>query len=164
MSDVLREMGFKPTLAEADIWMRECGDHYEYISVYVDDLLVISKKPKAIIKILKGKYKFKLKGKGPTDFYLGCNFFQDDEGNLCYQPCQYIETMMDNYKRLFYGKEPPKAVSQLVKNDHPELDDSELLELEGIKVYQSRLIGALQWVILIGRWDVSTAMMSLSRF
>ena len=78
--------------------MRECGDHYEYISVYVDDLLVISKKPKTIIDILKNKYKFKLKGTGPIDFYLGCNFFRDDEGNLCYQPHQYIEKMMDNYK------------------------------------------------------------------
>ena len=72
--------------------------------------------------------------------------------------------MLDNYKRLlFNGKEPLKAVSPLVKNDHPELDDSELLDLEGIKIYQS-LIGALQWVIQIGRWDTATAVMSLSRF
>ena len=54
-------MGFKPTLAEADIWMRDYGEHYEYISVYVDDLLVILKKPKPIINTLKNKYKFKLK-------------------------------------------------------------------------------------------------------
>ena len=163
LSDVLREMGFKPTLAEADIWMRECGDHYEYISVYVDDLLIISRNPQPIVDDLRDKYKFKLKGTGPIDFYLGCNFFRDDEGNLCYQPRQYIEKMLDNYKRLFDGKEPKKAVSPLVKNDHPELDDSELLDLEGIKIYQS-LIGALQWVIQIGRWDVATAVMSLSRF
>jgi hypothetical protein len=163
LSDVLLEMGFKPTLAEADIWMRDCGDHYEYISVYVDDLLVISRKPQPIIDDLRDKYKFKLKGTGPIDFYLGCNFFRDNEGNLCYQPRQYIEKMLDNYKRLFDGKEPKKAVSPLVKNNHPELDDSELLDLEGIKIYQS-LIGALQWVIQIGRWDVATAVMSLLRF
>ena len=53
-------------MAEADIWMRECGNRYEYISVYVDDLLVISKKPKTIINTLKNKYKFKLlEGNGP---------------------------------------------------------------------------------------------------
>ena len=48
-----------------------------------------------------------------------------------------------------------KAVSPLVKNDHPELDDSELLDLDGIKVYQS-LIGALQWVIQIESLKYST--------
>jgi hypothetical protein len=44
----------------------------------------------------------------------------------------------------------------LAKGDHPELDTSDLLDMEGIKIYQS-LIGALQWVIQIGRFDVATA-------
>ena len=47
--------------------------------------------------------------------------------------------------------------------DHPELDTSPLLDEEKTRLYQS-LIGALQWVIQIGRWDVSTAVMTLSRF
>ena len=51
----------------------------------------------------------------------------------------------------------------MVKGDHPELDATELLDLENVKIYQS-LIGALQWVIQIGRWDVSTATMTVSRF
>ena len=102
--DALKEMGFKPTLAEADIWMRECGDHYEYISVYVDNLLVISRRPQTIIDQLKDDYKFKLKGTGPISFYLGCNFMRDDEGNLCYQHRQYIKKMLDNYKK----RNPPR--------------------------------------------------------
>jgi hypothetical protein len=52
---------------------------------------------------------------------------------------------------------------QLEGGDHPELDDSELLEIEDVKVYQS-LIGALQWVIQIGRFDITTHVMTLSRF
>ena len=35
--DALSGMGFKPSKADADIWMRKQGDHYEYIAVYVDD-------------------------------------------------------------------------------------------------------------------------------
>jgi len=81
---------------------------------------------------------------------------------LCFAPRKYIEKMLDNYKRIF-GQMPRKAQSPLVKNDHPELDTSELLDMEEIKIYQS-LIGALQWVIQIGRWDVTTAVMTLSRF
>ena len=39
LHDVLIAMGFTPSKAESDIWMRDAGDHYEYIAVYVDDLI-----------------------------------------------------------------------------------------------------------------------------
>ena len=58
-------MGFTPSKAEGDIWMREMGDHYEYIGVYVDDLMIASKNPQAIIDALTAKpHSFKLKGTG----------------------------------------------------------------------------------------------------
>ncbi len=155
-------MGFFPSRAEPDIWMRERGDHYEYIGVYVDDLLIVSKDPKLIIDALKGDHKFKLKGTGAIEFHLGCDFFRDKDGNLCYAPQRYVEKMLQNYRRI-YGENPKKAHSPLVKGDHPELDTSELLDEEWTKIYQS-LIGALQWVIQIGRFDVCTAVMTLSRF
>ena len=161
-SDVLREMGFFPSKAEPDIWMREKDGLYEYIGVYVDDLLMITMDPMAIITVLQNDYNFKLKGSGPISFHLGCDFYRDEDGNLCYAPKRYIEKMLENYRRIF-GQNPRKASSPLVKGDHPELDSSELLDEEWTKIYQS-LIGALQWVIQIGRWDVSTGVMTLSRF
>ena len=36
-------MGFEPSKAEADIWMRANGDVYEYIASYVDDLCIAAK-------------------------------------------------------------------------------------------------------------------------
>ena len=51
-SDVLRDMGFFPSKAERDIWMRDMGDHYEYIAVYIDDLMYLSKDPQAIVDAL----------------------------------------------------------------------------------------------------------------
>ena len=64
-------MGFKPSKADADIWMRKQGDHYEYIAVYVDDLLIASRNPQEIIDWLEKKNLFKLKGTGPITFHLG---------------------------------------------------------------------------------------------
>jgi hypothetical protein len=81
---------------------------------------------------------------------------------MCYAPIKYIEKMTENFKRIF-GHTPKNASSPLAKGDHPELDTSDLLDMEGIKIYQS-LIGALQWVIQIGRFDVATAVMTMSRF
>ena len=162
LADVLRDMGFFPSRAEPDIWMRDMGDHYEYIATYVDDLLIVSKKAQPIIDDLEKKHKFKLKGTGPVTFHLGCDFFRDEDGVLCYAPLKYIEKMIDNYVRIF-GQKPKQASSPLVKGDHPELDTSDLLDMEDAKIYQS-LIGALQWVIQIGRFDVATAVMTMSRF
>ena len=161
-ADVMQEMGFFPCKAEPDIWMRDCGDHYEYIGVYVDDLIIASKRCKEIVDTLSNKYGFKLKGTGEVSFHLGCDFFRDEEGNMCYAPLKYIEKMMSNYKRIF-GTNPKQYASPLEKGDHPELDTTELLDDEETKIYQS-LIGALQWVIQIGRFDIATAVMTLSRF
>ena len=59
-------MGFHPSKAEDDIWMRDAGTHYECIAVYVDDLMIASHDPKGIIDALKGEpHNFKLKGVGP---------------------------------------------------------------------------------------------------
>ena len=161
-ADVLRNMGFTPSKAEPDIWMRNMGDHYEYIAVYVDDLMILSKKPQALIDELVKKYNFKLKGTGKISFHLGCDFFYDDEGVLCFAPRKYIQKICDNYQRIF-GTQPKQVQSPLVKGDHPELDSSELLDHEDTKIYQS-LIGGLQWTVQIGRFDVSTAVMTMSRF
>jgi len=81
---------------------------------------------------------------------------------LCYGPKKHIEKILDNYRRI-YGAWPKPATSPLVAGNHPELDTSELLNEDNQKINQS-LIGALQWVIQIGRFDVQTAVMTLSRF
>ena len=162
-SDVLRDMGFFPSKAERDIWMRDKGGHYEYIAVYVDDLMIISKEPLKIAQILMDEpNNFKLKGAGPISFHLGCDFFRDSDGVLCCAPVKCIEKILDNYVRLF-GKPPRPVSSPLAQGDHPEIDTSELLDIEETKIYQS-LVGALQWVIQIGRFDITTAVMTLSRF
>ena len=48
LHDALIDMGFFKSRAGHDIWMRDKGDHYEYVAVYVDDLLIASKNAAAI--------------------------------------------------------------------------------------------------------------------
>jgi hypothetical protein len=61
--------------------------------------------------------------------------------------------------------EPPKqnVSSPMEKGDHQELNTSEFLDEKGIKTYQS-MIGALQWMVTIGRFDILTAVMNMSSF
>jgi hypothetical protein len=43
--------------------------------VYVDDLLIASKNPEAIIESLESKpVNLKLKGTGPPEIHLGCDY------------------------------------------------------------------------------------------
>jgi hypothetical protein len=124
LADCLHNEGFLPCKVEPDIWMRDKGDHYEYVGVYVDDLAFAMKDPSGFAKTLKSKYSFKLKGTGELSFHLGCDFYRDQDGILCMAPTKYIERMSDNYMRVF-GERPKQTVmSPLEKGDHPELDDT----------------------------------------
>jgi Reverse transcriptase (RNA-dependent DNA polymerase) len=76
-SDVLRSMGFTPSKAELDIWMRENKGLYEYIAMYVDGLLIAARDPKSIVLPLQENYKFKLKGVGSLTYHLECDYFND---------------------------------------------------------------------------------------
>jgi len=64
---------------------------------------------------------------------------------------------------MFGSKPRTNVTSPLEKNDHPEVDDTELLDEEGVQQYQS-LIGSLQWAVSLGRLDITTAVMTMSSF
>ena len=192
LADELRAMGFVPCYGETDIWMRAMNadgtvmtesdlkkedpaftypgvsvpifeGYYEYIATYVDDLTIASKDPMAIIRHLEEVSKFKLKGTGPLEFLLGCDFFRDEDGTLCSAPKKYIARMESTYERLFGEKPNRKYHSPLESNDHPELDVTSMCDENDTKIYQS-LIGALQWIVSLGRFDIAVHVMSLSSF
>jgi Reverse transcriptase (RNA-dependent DNA polymerase) len=50
LSTKLRSMGYVPSKADADFWIKDCGTHYEYLATYVDDGLVFSHDPMSIIQ------------------------------------------------------------------------------------------------------------------
>ena len=75
LHDTLQGMGFTPSRADADIWMRSVGDHYEYIAVYVNDLLIASRTPACVIQDLEGNpNSFKLKVQVQSLFTLDAIF------------------------------------------------------------------------------------------
>jgi hypothetical protein len=70
--DVLRLMRCTPSKAEADIWMQDNNGLYEYIAVYVDNLLIAARDPDLIVQVLQEKNRFKLKGVGSLTYHLRC--------------------------------------------------------------------------------------------
>jgi hypothetical protein len=62
-----------------------------------------------------------------------------------------------------FGCKPKEYTSPLEKGNHPEIDQSEELDNDGIKKYQT-MIGCLQWAVSLGRFDIQTATMTISHF
>jgi hypothetical protein len=59
---------------------------YDYGAVYVDDLLIAEQDLSSITKALCDQHKFKLKRTGPLQYHLGCDYFKDNTGTLCFGP------------------------------------------------------------------------------
>ena len=60
-----------------------------------------------------------------------------------------------------FKEKPRKSRPPLEGGDHPELDTSELWDEHQTKQFQT-LIGQLQWLISLGRFDIAVHVMSLS--
>ena len=161
-ADTLRDMKFFQCKNEQDLWMRDAGDHYEYVCVYVDDLMAIMKDPSSFFKELTEKYGYKLKGVDDPKYHLGGNYFRDPDGTLAWGAKDYINRMLENFARD-RQEIPRKYRSPMDKDAHPELETAMTLGLTGVKYYQS-VIGALQWCVTLGRFDIACAVMTMSRF
>ena len=70
--------------------------------------------------------------------------------------------MLETYTRM-YNEKPKFYSSPLEKGNHPKLDDSALLDPDQVSQYLS-ILGQLQRLISLGRFDVSSAVAGLSTF
>ena len=157
------ELNFTSCKADPCVWLRKMRDKYEYIAIYVDDLLIASQEPTDILQDLRQKFKLKIKGDGPLEYHLGCDFKLDKDGTLIAQPIKYITKILGSFKKMLPGENFINSRSPLEKNDHPELDNSESSNKEQITQYMS-MVGQLQWAITLGRYDILAQVMSMSRF
>ena len=71
--EILHQMGFKPSRADPDTWIKysKDGSHYEYIAVYIDDLAIYMEDPKSFCD--------KLREVAPINYHLGCGYTRDED-------------------------------------------------------------------------------------
>ena len=160
LSETLVKMGFKPSKADPDLRIKDCGTHYEYVAIYVDDLIFVSKDPMKYIEQLK--FEYEMKGVGVPEYYLGGNVDIGTDGTMYWSAKTYIKNVVDRIEKLFevtlktYG-------SPLEENHHPEIDESPLLGEDMVRKYQM-LIGCANWIVILGRFDVMFATVTMARF
>ena len=163
LSDTLRELGWKMSKAEPDIWMKENEDHYEYLGVFVDDLIIASYRAMTLVKDIEQRYK--LKGVGMPKYYLGADIdrITEPENVLVMGAKTYIKKAVEQIETLMKMTLPTRPTSPLEAGDHPELDETEFLDSEGISIYMT-LVGMANWAVTLGRFDIAFAVSTMGRF
>jgi Reverse transcriptase (RNA-dependent DNA polymerase) len=162
----MSHLGFKSCPADPDVWMRPAmnadgGEYWEYVLLYVDDVLCVSENAERILKGEIGKY-FNLKPSsiGPPDIYLGGKLreviLENGVKAWAFGSSQYVQAAVknvENYLEQKGEKLPCKALTPLKTTYEPQVDVTPELDSIEAAYYQS-LIGILRWMVELGRVDI----------
>jgi hypothetical protein len=170
----MEELGFTHSLGDADVWYRPAvkkdgTEYYEYVLLYVDDVLVISENAEAVIRDEIGRHwEFKESLIEKPSIYLGgkCREVELSNGVKCWAfgSSQYVQEAVKNVETWLakQNRSLPKKAEQPFKSGYrPELDVTRELNHEEASYYQS-LIGILQWIVELGRVDVNLEVSMMS--
>jgi hypothetical protein len=174
LASYLRELNFTSCLADADVWLRHARrpdgtEYYEYLLVYVDDLLVLSEMPKAILDDINTYFQLKPGSVGTPDLYLGAKLSKITMPNgvtaWCNSSHRYVQEAIRNTEKFIqkHGAKMlrKKTQSPMEANYRPELDVSPILPADTANYYQSQL-GILRWIVELGRIDIATEVSMLA--
>ena len=162
LGDSIRAMGFVPTRADPDLWIKLNGesDTYEYIATYVDDLIVVAKEPMRYLDEIKKQYPIRNIEFNP-EYYLGNNIEVRKNNTMKISSKKYITEVLRKYEEKHGSLKKENVPAK--PDDHPETDDTPFLNQEGITLYQS-ILGICQWISTSGRFDITFAVANLNRF
>ena len=98
--------------------MCDGGDVWEYIVVYVDDIIVAMKDAKSFFDELQGpNVGFIMKGVGTPNYHLGADFYHDNDGTLCLGAQTCAKRLCASFESLF-GSHPRPYFAPLDHDDH----------------------------------------------
>jgi hypothetical protein len=175
ISGVIQNLDFQMCQADNDVWMRKgtnaAGDHvWEYVLVYSDDLLVISKDPQGILTNIDQYFKLKEGSVKPPTQYLGANIGQVElpDGTVAWwmSPTMYTKAAVENIETWVHkrGQKLPTRTSCIFPNKwKPELDVTPELNDVDANYYQQQ-IGVLRWMVELGRIDTIAEISMLAAY
>lgn len=166
MAEKLSDLGFQSTLADPDVWIRAAtkpdGEtYYEYVLMYVDDILAVScAAPQTILEEVQKMFKLKNDKIEPPEFYLEAKLQEKPlNGFNCWTITSqdYVKAAVANVEEALENKGRPfptgKLDTPMSISYTPELDATTELDADDVTFYQE-LIGVLRWTTEIGRVDV----------
>ena len=101
----------------------------------------------------RGLQKIKVKDDGPISHHWGTDYTRGKDKTVVCRPKKYIDRLIESYHSMFKQYPPKNMRTPLDKNDHPELDDTDLVTGESNQHYFT-MIGLLQWLVTLSRFDI----------
>ncbi|KAI2489368.1 Reverse transcriptase (RNA-dependent DNA polymerase) [Fragilaria crotonensis] len=173
------EMGFVPTIADPDVYRKvnskENGfKYYEYILVYVDDVLILSHSPRIHLKRIQANYDLNPSSIGPPSRYLGADVRRvtrpgDHTGReyWSFSANTYVKNAVRNVKLLLQAE--GRGLKSTAKTPfssttyRPEVDTTDECDSDSACSRYSQFIGVLHWAVELGRIDIYTEVSLLSQ-
>ena len=161
LGDCLHSIGFEPSRADPDLWIKKMEHGYDYIATHVDDLIVVAKKPQEYLALIEQEFALRNIESEPS-YYLGTSLKRLEDGRIHMNSEDYIKESIRKYEAN-YNITLKKENIPMPCDAHPELDNTEPLIVIQHKEYQ-HIIGLGQWITLTGRIDIAYPVSSLARF
>ena len=175
MAEKLVSMGFQSSMADPDVWLRAAvksdGEkYYEYVMMYVDDILALSCDARMILEEIRGTFKFKNDKIEVPHYYLGAKLQKKPiNGIQCWTITsqEYVKAAVKNVEEAIKKKGRKLPTSNIdtpmSATFSPEMDVTEELNDDDTTYFQE-LIGVLRWATEIGRVDILLEVSLLSQY
>lgn len=157
LDSFLKSIGFENSSAELCVYVRDGSGIKTIITVYVDDLIILSDSQREMDSVKAAlSAKFKMKDMGDLRYCLGINIECSDSTTKL-QQTSYIESVLKrfNMENANSVSTPSDVSVKLVKDDGSKLVDKAL--------YQA-MIGSMLYIAIATRPDIAHAVGVLSRF
>ena len=171
LAECMKFLGYEPCQADPDLWMKpaireEDGfEHYEYVLLYVDDVLAIGEQPELVLQKIDKYFGLKPGSLADPNQYLGAKVrpMTMANGVVCWgmSASQYVQEAVRNVREECSElgdprwRLPKRAVNPFPTDYDVEMDTSPELGPELASFYQSQ-VGVLRWIVELGRIDIIT--------
>jgi hypothetical protein len=178
LAECMKHLGWHPCRADRDLWMKAKTHpddgvlYWDYILIYVDDILCVYHDPGSPLAELDEYFKMKEGSIQIPTFYLGFKLektvLPNDVVAWGMISSKYVQSAVQNVKEYLAAlsvdqKLMKKAYCQFAGEYNPELDESP--ELDPIRAYLYQLqIGILRWCVELRCIDIITEVSMLSTY
>lgn len=177
LSQTMHDLGYQRCKADYDVWLRpnrkqDGFEYYEYVLIFVDDILAISHEPMETMTKLAELYELKNDSIVKPDRYLGGNVGTYDlpDGTTCWYTSaeDYLSGALVNIKDALRQEGLVLATGRSTERPYPEkyrpeVDITDELGDELANKFQQH-IGILRWAVELGRIDIHVEVSKLSSF
>nr|AAF65309.1 reverse transcriptase [Picea glauca] len=158
-------LGFVISRADHCVYSKQVGNHFIYVVLYVDDMLLVGNNMD-VIKEVKSQLssKFDMKDLGAANFILGMDIKRDRANRkLWLNQRKYVETILQRFN--IHGSKPVKVPIPIGVNlsadQCPKIQEE---EEDMSHVPYASAVGSLMYAMVCTRPDIAHAVGFLSRY